>query len=66
MTVEALINSIKDVAGSTGLTREVEFNAMFEVSLVSSEEDETKQITLQFKDCIVHTDHPSKLKITLV
>lgn len=64
MSAKELIRDIQ-AACNNNLDREVVFRAMFEVNVSSSESDEGKQIELSFKDCIIRTDHPSKIKIVV-
>jgi hypothetical protein len=66
MTVQQLLNDLTDAAGSNGSQSTVEFSAMFDVGAVSSDDDQMKQVSLSFKECMVSSNHPTKIKITLV
>lgn len=65
MNVQQLIESIQNVAGPSGMQREVVFNAMLDIGAHSSADDFEKQIQLRFTDCAVGSKHPSKIEITL-
>ena len=66
MNVQQLLNDIQSVAGPNGSQKDVDFVAMFDMGVFSSEDDQNKQINLRFKDCIVSSRHPNKIQITLV
>ena len=65
MIVQDLINALQTTAGANGSQREVSFVAMFDLGAHSSTDDFEKEIQLKFKDCIVSSNHPSQVKITL-
>lgn len=65
MNVKELITEITNAAGVNGLEREVEFRAIFEMGVSTSADDQNKEMTLSFDDCMASTSHPTKLQILL-
>jgi hypothetical protein len=65
MNAEELITAIKQTAGPNGLRNEVSFIAMFDLGVHSSTDDHEKEVQLKFNDCIVSSNHPTQIKITL-
>lgn len=65
MTAKELITSVESVCNGN-LERQLDWAAMLDLGAHTSADDFEKEVSLRFKDCIVSSDHPSKIKITLV